>query len=78
MDGFIVLVGVLGIDPLFMPVFVLPMIGRVPDLNDVERVNIKLFPLPLIMLLFNNATRRFGGGDGGGNGALERSALPYD
>jgi hypothetical protein len=54
------------------------MIGRVPDLNDVERVNIKLVPLPLIMLLFNNATRRFGGGDGGGNGALERSALPYN
>jgi hypothetical protein len=56
---------------------VLFIIGRVPDLNDVERVNIKLFPLPFIEVLFNGATRRLGGGDGGGNGTPSKSALPY-
>jgi hypothetical protein len=64
MDEFIPLVGVLGIE---FP----PNIGRVLDLNDVERVNIKLFPLE-----FANVTRRFGGGDGGGNGTPSKSALP--
>ncbi len=74
----ILLVGVLGIEPLFIPEFVLPIIVRVPDLNDVERVNIKLVPLPLIILLFDNVTRRFGGGDGGGNGTPGKSALPLN
>jgi hypothetical protein len=63
-DEFVPLVGVLGIE---FP----PNIGRVLDLNDVERVNIKLFPLE-----FDNVTRRFGGGDGGGNGIPGKSALP--
>ena len=65
-DVFGLLMGVLGMDPLF--VLPLPINGRVPDLKDVERVNIKLVPLPLIILLFVNVTRRFGGGEGGGNG----------
>jgi hypothetical protein len=64
-DELILLVGVLGIEPLLIVEFI---IGRVPDLNDVERVNIKFVPLPLIILLFDNITRRFGGGDGGGKG----------
>lgn len=63
-DELILLVGVFGIEPL-LP---LPISGRVPDLNDVDRVNIKLVPLPLIKLLLPNTTRRLGGGDGGGNG----------
>jgi hypothetical protein len=52
--------------------------GRVPDLNDVERVNIKFVPLPLIIGLLVNVTRRFGGGDGGGNGTPGKSALPLN
>jgi len=64
MDEFVPLVGVLGIE---FP----PNIGRVLDLNDVERVNIKL-----LLLEFDNVTRRFGGGDGGGNGIPGTSALP--
>jgi hypothetical protein len=63
-DEFIPLVGVLGIE---FP----PNIGRILDLNDVERVNIKLVPL-----VFGNTTRRFGGGDGGGNSIPGTSALP--
>jgi hypothetical protein len=55
MDEFVPLVGVLGIE---FP----PTIVRIFDLNDVERVNIKL-----LLLEFDNVTRRFGGGDGGGN-----------
>lgn len=62
------LVGVLGTEPLLMLELTLPISGRVPDLNDVERVNIKFVPLPLMMLLLVRVTRRFGGGDGGGNG----------
>lgn len=62
-------VGVLGTDELLKPlVLLLLIIGRVPDLNDVERVNIRLVPLPLIEVLVVNGTRRFGGGEGGGNG----------
>jgi hypothetical protein len=74
----ILLVGVLGIELLLIPRFVLFIIGRVPDLNDVERVNIKLFPLLLMILLVDNVTRRFGGGDGGGNGIPGKSALPLN
>lgn len=62
------LVGVLGTEPLLMLELTLPISGRVPDLNDVERVNIKFVPLPLMTLLLVRVTRRFGGGDGGGNG----------
>ena len=72
-DGFILLVGVLGMEPLFKT----PVIGRELVLNDVERVNMRLVPFALRMLLFINATRRFGGGDGGGNGTPGISALPY-
>ena len=64
-DEFVILVGVLGIE---LP----PNIGRVFDLNDVERVNIKFVP----PVEFDNVTRRFGGGDGGGNGIPGKSALP--
>jgi hypothetical protein len=64
-DEFVALVGVLGIE---FP----PNIGRVLDLNDVERVNIKFVP----PLEFDNVTRRLGGGDGGGNGIPGKSALP--
>lgn len=63
-DELILLVGVFGIEPLLL----FPIIGRVPDLNDVDRVNIKLVPLPLMRLLPVNVIRRLGGGDGGGNG----------
>jgi hypothetical protein len=31
-----------------------------------------------MILLFDNTTRRFGGGDGGGNGTPGRSALPLN
>ena len=55
-EEFVILVGVLGIE---LP----PQFGRIPDLNDVERVNIRLVPLILFGMI-----RRFGGGDGGGNG----------
>ena len=58
MEECMALVGVLGME--FPP----NIMGRVLDLNDVERVNIRLVP----PLEFGNATRRFGGGDGGGNG----------
>lgn len=64
MAGLMLLVGVLGIEPLFR----LADIGRVVVLNDVERVSIRLVPFVLMMLLLSSATRRFGGGDGGGNG----------
>lgn len=63
-DEFAALVGVLGME---LPV----RIGRVFDLKDVERVNIRLVPPEL-----DNATRRFGGGDGGGKGTPGESALP--
>lgn len=63
-DELVALVGVLGME---LP----PNIGRIFDLNDVERVNIKLVPP-----VFDSATRRFGGGDGGGKGTPGKSALP--
>lgn len=49
-------VGVLGIE---FP----PIIGLIVDLNEVDRVNIKLLPLDT-----DEMPRLFGGGDGGGNG----------
>jgi hypothetical protein len=64
-EEFVALVGVFGIE---FP----PNMGRVLDLNDVERVNIKFVP----PLEFDNAIRRLGGGDGGGNGIPGKSALP--
>ena len=66
------LVGVLGTEAFV----VVLLIDRVPDLNDVERDNIMFVPFVLIEVLFNGARRRFGGGDGGGNGTQETSALP--
>jgi hypothetical protein len=63
-DECVILVGVLGIE--------LPLIiGLIVDLNDVERVNIRLFPVE-----FDETIRRLGGGDGGGNDTPGRSALP--
>ena len=59
-----ILVGVLGIE---LP----PIIGRIVDLNEVDRVNIRLFPFEIDVM-----PRRFGGGDGGGKGTPGRSALP--
>ena len=63
-------VGVVGTEPLLTPPP--PISGRVPDLNEVERVSIKLGPLPLTgataVVVVDEPIRRLGGGDGGGNG----------
>ena len=50
-----------------------PSIGRILDLNEAERVNIELLPPEFVKV-----ERRFGGGDGGGNGIPGISALPFE